>query len=602
MFDHLFENRNTTVTHLLKLGDCLGRSLRENIEIFSIDSEKNNVAYLTEKGKVLSGNYVLGLDIILENIKVQNSEIFTDNKIFDSFVNEKVSYFVGELNSNKYSEANTSFSDILSLWENRLKFENVKKRLQEKSAVFSEDSTIIKTDQFQRFLEVTPQFVEFLTENKESILQVQEIENAIKLSNAVSTAFNFPRLTYKTLEEDGSYKISKGLNKSVYDLICKQELVKKELLESKKNFEDVWATNAKIRNLASLIFNEADEAVLEALVEAVIEIPYLALTTKKQLFESVENAFTIGDNTPISHKELKTFVSKLFEMKKPIKQVVISLLNEKYGINVQNLKETATFKGLANTQVVIFEALTRLAPKGSVVKETLSGLSKMLKSKNGVEVIDVNELLQECFETCGYDAFCTDFAIAEELSFETILDESVNVAELLEKTRERLLLDKKKKKKKGKKDTDEEPPAANTDNRSPEDDEHIAQCKSHEKSLPGVHGEEEDDSVRAAMTKKTATRKEDVESESNADLEEQENGAESSEPSVEDGKAPEEPKELSKEDFLEALKSMDDLLSGLSEDDAPFEDDKDESDTIHPKDEGGDDESTPQTDTEKAED
>ena len=55
MFDHLFENRNTTVTHLLKLGDCLGRSLRENIELFSIESEDKKVAYLTETGKVISG-------------------------------------------------------------------------------------------------------------------------------------------------------------------------------------------------------------------------------------------------------------------------------------------------------------------------------------------------------------------------------------------------------------------------------------------------------------------------------------------------------------------------------------------------------------------
>ena len=45
MLNHLFENRNTTVTNLLKLGDCLGRSLRENIELFSIDSEEKKVAY-----------------------------------------------------------------------------------------------------------------------------------------------------------------------------------------------------------------------------------------------------------------------------------------------------------------------------------------------------------------------------------------------------------------------------------------------------------------------------------------------------------------------------------------------------------------------------
>jgi len=48
MFNYLFENRNSTVTHLLKLGDCLGRSLRENVELFSIDGEKKEVAFLTE--------------------------------------------------------------------------------------------------------------------------------------------------------------------------------------------------------------------------------------------------------------------------------------------------------------------------------------------------------------------------------------------------------------------------------------------------------------------------------------------------------------------------------------------------------------------------
>ena len=205
MFDHLFENRNTTVTNLLKLGDCLGRSLRENIEIFSIDSEKKSVAYLTESGKVLSGKYNLGSDILLEDIQVQDSELFTDNETFNTYVNENVSDFVGELNSNQYADAQDSFSNILSLWENRLKFESVKKKLTEKSLVFSENQTILATEEFQRLLEITPQFVDFLHENKEDITQVQEIENAIKLSNSVSKAFNFPRLSYSTLEEQKTY-------------------------------------------------------------------------------------------------------------------------------------------------------------------------------------------------------------------------------------------------------------------------------------------------------------------------------------------------------------------------------------------------------------
>jgi hypothetical protein len=490
MFDHLFENRNSTVTNLLKLGDCLGRSLRENIELFSIDSEAKKVAYLSEEGKVISGEYDFDENITFSKIQVQESDIFSDNEVFDSHVEDKVTSFVGGLNSDDYRDADESFGEILGLWENRLKFENVKNRLEEKSSLFSESQTIVNTEQFQRFLEVMPQITDFLEEQRDTIQEVQEIENAIKLSNSVSQAFDFPRISYETLVENPEYRISKGLNKSVYELICKQELVKKELMESKKNFEDVWATNAKIRNLATLVFEESDEVILENLVEAIIEVPFLALTTKKQLVESVSNAFSLSDSNAISTKEIKTFVAKLFEMKKPIKQVIINLLNEKYGINVQNLKSAATFSSLAETQVVIFESLTRLAPKGSIIKDTLSELSKMLKNKNGVEVIDVNDVIQECFETCGYDKFCEDFRLVENISFENILDEEVSVVELLEKAKAKLLMDKAKKK-------------ADDDNLSPEQAKAKKAAMSDEDADTGEE-ELEDDSVRAAEMKKEA--------------------------------------------------------------------------------------------------
>ena len=487
MFDHLFENRNTTVTNLLKLGDCLGRSLRENIELFSIDSESKNVAYLSESGKVISGSYDFKEDLSLTDITVQDSKIFTDNKVFDTYVDDKVSHFVGDLSEDRYGEADHSFGEILTLWKTELSLKMLR-RVDEKSTAFGEEQTIIDTEEFQRFLEIMPQVTEFLEEEKEKVQAVQEVENAIKLSNSVSRAFNFPRLSFETLQEAGGYRIAKGINKSVYDLICKQELVKKELLESKKNFEDVWATNPKIRQLATLIFEDSDEKILEHLVEAVVDVPYLALTTKRQLLESLSNAFSLTDHNALSTKELKAYVSRLYEMKKPLKSTILNLLNEKYGINVQNLKETATFTGLANTQVVIFEALTRLAPKGSVVKSTLSEITNLLKNKNGVEVIDVNDVLQECFEACGYEEFCADFTLVESLSFEDILDSEVNISELLEKTKKGLLLSKKKKK--GELDPGDE-------DLSPEQLKAKKDNEKHEK-VPGVEGEMEDDSIRAS--------------------------------------------------------------------------------------------------------
>ena len=179
MFDHLFENRNTTITNLLKLGDCLGRSLRENVELFSIDSEAHKVAYLSESGRVISGNFDFSEDLTLTEITVQDSEIFSDNDIFDSFVDSKVSNFVGNLSVNSFREADSSFAEVLSLWENRLKFESVKKRLSEKANVFSESQTIVNTKEFQHFLEIMPQITKFLEEEKNTIETIQEIETLL---------------------------------------------------------------------------------------------------------------------------------------------------------------------------------------------------------------------------------------------------------------------------------------------------------------------------------------------------------------------------------------------------------------------------------------
>ena len=554
MFDHLFENRNRTVTHLLKLSDCLGRSLRENVELFAIDSDKGEVAFLAESGKVITGDYTIDDSINLTDIRVQSMKVFTDDKTFDNMVEESVSNLLDNLNFDNYSEADESFSDILSLWESRLKFENVKKRLDEKVSVFSEDQNIVDTEEFQRFLEVMPQFSKFLTENREEISQIKEIENAIKLSNSVSQAFNFPRLTFDDLNE-GTYKVSRGINESVYDLLCKQELVKKELLESKKSFETVWATNSNVRNLATNIFESDEDVILESLISCIVDIPFFALTTKKQLFECVDNALGLSDQETITEKEVKKFASKLFEMKKPMKSFVIDLLNEKYGINVQNLKEGATFANLASTQVVIFEALSRLAPKGSVIKECLQDISKMLKSKNGVEVIDVNDIIQESFLECGYE-FDYDILI-ESLSFDKIFSEESTAQDLLENAK-KLLLDKKKKKEE---DSEEEEDGddgdvevhvdVNSHKDEPNDDQEMEDAseeKKKKKSKKGeVSGSEgvEDDSERADESVK--------EQEPLMDLE-------TTEPDPE-----EEEKPMDKQDFLAALDDLESLSDMLGD-------------------------------------
>lgn len=432
MFANIFEERNKTITHLVKLGDCIGRSIRENVSLFSVDSNTSEVAYLTKSGKVISGKFLIGEDVSLTNIVIQDSSIFNDEKKFDSYVNEKIHSFVGNIHNGEYASADTSFDTVLSLWENRLKISSVQKKLNEQSSKLNKIEEIIESTQFQNLLEVTPQLQKFLKEHIEKIINVPEIRNAVNLSNTVSNAFNLPRLTLEELQENKEYVIQNGVNPSIYEMICRQELVKKELVESKKNFDLIWANNPSIRKLASLVF-EKDEAIVEALSTALKEVPYLALTSKKTLFNTFNNCLSQTDGIGVSETDIQEYASKIFEYKKEVKEMFINTINEKYGVDIQNLQEPASFKSLANTQVVIFEALSRLAPRNSVLKNSLSEMAEFLKGKSGVECIDVNDYLIHVFVNAGYDSVIEE---AEEgalpkVNFKRVAKDLIDIQDLI---------------------------------------------------------------------------------------------------------------------------------------------------------------------------
>ena len=396
MFSNIFEERDKKISVLVKLGDCIGRSLRENVTLFALDGGNQEVTYLTESNKLITGHYSIGKDVVLENIKVQDSSVFEDESVYDGYVNEKISSIVESIHYTEFAEADSSFNELLSLWENRIKLDNLQAKLYSKSEKLSENTKITGSVEFNNLLEITPQLVEFLKENKTEIMQVPEIRNGIKLSNTVSEAFDFPKLSIDNLEENNSYILKDGINESIYEMICRQELVKRELLESKQDFNLVWASNGSVRRLASMIF-ESDENIVNAMVDVLKEVPYLALASKKSLFETFSNCLSDADGLGVAEKDIQQFASKIFEYKKEVKESFIQSINEKYGVNIQNLQEVPSFKSLVNTQVVIFEALSRLAPKRSILKQTLSETAQSMKNKGGVESIDVNEYLQQLF-------------------------------------------------------------------------------------------------------------------------------------------------------------------------------------------------------------
>lgn len=442
MFSQLFEERDKTISLLVKLGDCIGRSLRENITLFSIDSQNSTVTYLTENGKVISGIYSMDKDVVLNKIKIQESSVFSDGDIFDNFISEKIHNFVEGIYYGEYNSAENSFSDVLSLWENRLKIDSLQNKLNEKTHKLEKIEKIIDSDEFSKLEEVTPQVISFLQENYEKIISVPEIKNAVTLSNAVATAFNFPRLSYEDLEESRSYILKDGTSPSIYEMICRQELVKKELIESKKEFDMIWATNSSVRKLASMIF-EDNEKIVEALSESLRDVPYISLASKKSLFNTFKNCLANVDGIGVDDGDIQEYASKIFEFKKEVKKQFINDINEKYGVNIQNIQEPASFKSLINTQTVIFEALSRLSSNGSVLKQIFSEMGSSLKGKSGVECIDLNEYIYYVFSKAGYTEILEETkADPSKIDFKRISKNLGDAKELIDSLKDKIAADR----------------------------------------------------------------------------------------------------------------------------------------------------------------
>jgi hypothetical protein len=191
------------------------------------------------------------------------------------------------------------------------------------------------------------------------------------------------------------------------------------------------------------IFEQDEKEVAKALIEAVIEIPYLSLISKKKLSNTVSNCLnTLHESSAYTKNELKDFVGRLFEMKKPLKELVSNLLQEKYGVNINNIKETPTFRTLLNTQVLIFECLSKLSPRNSVIKECMADLAISLKAKNGVEAIDVNNAIKFLFEQAGYSDLYDQEPVRSTFDLNESLTEDVD--EFVEMIMEKLVGGQKK--------------------------------------------------------------------------------------------------------------------------------------------------------------
>ena len=427
MLTNIFESRNKTFLNLVKLGDYLGRSLRESVELFSVDGD--TVTYLTESKYVIRGNYK-SAPLSLTEIEVDYASIFEDKNIYNKLVDKKISGLLADLLENDLSDAKSSFDGVLGLWESKLQFEKVNRRLTDKAQKFDESFRILSTPEFGRLEEMKGELVKALKENKDLALS-PEIRSTVRLSSVISKSFDLPRINIEKLAEDRQYSIPSTLNSTLYDHLCKQEIIAKELLESKQSLDTIWITNEKIQKLPSYIY-ESNDNIMQLVAEIVNEVPYFAMATKKQISSLVEgNLDLLVDDNRIPDKDIKGFVAKIFEFKKPVKNHLTSLLNEKYGVNVQTLTATPTFDSLIKTQSFIFECLSRIAPKNSNMNRVLVEFAHMLKEKSGIESIDVSDFLTEVFDLCEYSTSLTETSLLNYLNFEKVADDLGKIGQVL---------------------------------------------------------------------------------------------------------------------------------------------------------------------------
>ena len=427
MLTNLIENRGKEFSNLIKIGDFLARTLRENVELFNV--EEGIVTYLTEGGSVISGKYSFKPTLKLSKILVEDSSVLEDKKAFESAADKKVMGLLFSLLEDDYQKAEGSFDKILSMFETKLSYDRIKTRLQEKVERFGEQTKIISSPEFQRVNEIKDKLISFLKENK-SIIQSAGIRNGMKLAALVSTSFDLPRMTIKQLQERKEFKVSVVGKSSIYEHLCRKELIQKELLEAKEGFERIWVDNKNIQDLASMIFENNEEDLRHQVAQVVSESPYFALATKKQLSKLIQNSLSINE-VRVSGKDLKLFTSKIFEMKGPVKRYVLEILNEKYGIDVRKLSEVPTFRTLVMTEAEIFSQIAKHAPTGSLIRKTLMEFSRSLKTKNGSEAIDLADFLNEVFTESDYTSSLSETSLMDYMDFSRVADDLGKIGQVL---------------------------------------------------------------------------------------------------------------------------------------------------------------------------
>ena len=395
----LLENRNKNLTNLHKAADYLSRSLRENFKVFTVDSKEGTVQFLSENNNIITSTYsIKDSAIVLENIATDTVDNYLSPGRIDGIVSTGISSFISDLRENRFDKADTSFTDVLNLFEDRNDLDSLRYKFEKHAGSFDINTCIVESGEFRKIQEAKEALKTFISENRETLMKNKELQDSAGIVNAMFNVFGTEvNLTLESLNTSKKLKVDLKEGNNLYEMVCQQELMRQELIESKENFSGVWATNQAIQELASCIFS-TDESLIESIEKVIEEVPYFSFATKADLNETLTSIYEVNSTDTILKKDIKEFVSKIYETKKPVKEKLVNLLSEKYGVNIANLKFVPTFSNLSKTHSVFFEVLSMCMEEG-ILQDVTKDFSKFLGSKGGVEVLDVNDMIKECLES-----------------------------------------------------------------------------------------------------------------------------------------------------------------------------------------------------------
>lgn len=567
MLTNLIENRGKEFSNLIKIGDYLARTLRENVELFSV--EDGVATYLTENGSVISGKYAFKPTLKLTKIVVEDADVLNNKKAFEEATDKKVLNILSNLMEDDYQSAEGSFDKILSMYETKLTYERIKNRLEEKTQRFGESTKITSSKEFQRVNEIRDQLVTFLKENEE-MLQSTGMKTGMKLVNLVSTSFDLPKRTVDQIQEAKEIEVRFVGKTNLYEHLCRKELIQKELLEAKQNFDNIWIDSNSVQDLASMIFESDMDSVRHQVAQTISDAPYLALATKKQITNLLHNSLSMNE-IKTSQKDLNKFAGKIYEMKKPIKQYVLDVLNEKYGIDVRKLDEVPTFRTLVMTEGEILAQIAKHAPTGSIIEKTLMEFVNTLQTKNGAESIDLAVFLEELFQDAGHGDTLNEASLMDYMDFTKVADDLGKIGQVLKMLVPAVQTAADQVQDHGQDMEGMDAEGSEDDLGSPDDMDSDQEAGVEE---PNMDAEQAAEEVKGEVADEEAAAEGDDEM---PEEEPEEDMGDDEEPMEDEGEE-DEPEEMEQDDLTALLSKLEDLLSDIKPDDEEEEEEEEDED------------------------